>query len=163
MWAAGQSLTGAPRGRAQSVGFNAPNSNYNELLSQPSGTGGVATPEGRKGSGMRQVSKSQVRDGPGWSSQEDVRRLEGTLATLNEKVDSIHSHWSQPLEGVRAGVQELASNMAGLVATVQTTLAAQQALMAKVSLQQETLANVRKTHAPLHVCESASAFVVLIG
>jgi len=108
---------------------------------RPSGTGGVATPEGRKGSGMRQVSKSQVRDGPGWSSQEDVRRLEGTLATLNEKVDSIHSHWSQPLEGVRAGVQELASNMAGLVATVQTTLAAQQALMAKVSLQQETLAN----------------------
>ena len=85
--------------------------------------------------------------GMGQGAGGDVRRVEGTLASLNEKMDSLPAQLQDlvvgnaaRLEAVSAAMAELAAKTNDMMGTVQASLSTQQAILSKIALQQEGLA-----------------------
>lgn len=80
-------------------------------------------------------------DGTG-RDRDDVRRLEGTLTSLNEKMEAISRRGDEPILTVQRGQSDLAQSVESMVNNMQMALEAQRQMIAALSAQQASVAGV---------------------
>lgn len=83
-------------------------------------------------------------------SKED-RRLEWMLVSLNEKLERVHDHLASQMDIMPRSLKMLSGDVVDLLASMQASMSSQQALLARVVVQQEQL---------LEVCGHQSTYVL---